>query len=305
MNDYSSFLGVRQRMALGYSPDLFMYDSRNTNQDYSFSTSMRLPSPVEITFSPISLGWQRNYRVLPSEAVIDTTTVFPDFKAEAQTNVFEKIPAVKKTLTRLGVRTGYGFKKSVHKTYNNYADRSIRQDVTRGHSWAPLINIDGVLKKWPINLSYTWSFSRDSTVTLIGDTVSQHSGILKKNHTHVWTAKYTIPGKADRQINLLKRWTVPIKGDLTIGLTMNYGSNSIFKENLYFNLKNANKPDKDAYDEALMRSTDFSIAPELTYDFTDNINGLVTYLYQQTFDGQTKVKNTKNEFVLTVKIYFK
>jgi hypothetical protein len=300
-DDRDALLGVQNR--LDYEQSLYRNDVRSTKQDYSISTSMRLPSPIDITITPISLAWSRQYKVLPAISIIDTTTTFPDFKVEAQTNVLEKIKAVKKLVSKLGLRTGYGYKLSVHKTYENFATRSIREDKTRGNSFSPLINLDGILQWRPINFSYTWNYSSDTTVTLVDGAVSQHSGALTKKHDHVWTVKYTLPGKADRKFSLFKRWTVPIKGDLTMGATVGYNSSSAFRENLMYNgdiiITTTGKRDS-----VTIRSTGLRIAPELNYDFTDNIKGKLTYLYDRVFNGATKETAVKNEFILTVRINF-
>ncbi len=288
IDDYNTFGGPRFRTRKGYDYRLYKNDSRVTHQDYKVSTSLRLPRPLDITLSPLSLGWRNDFQRTHEETFLDSTRVFPEFQIGASTNILEKIPLVKQFLNNLGLNSAYNFSKTERYTFVSSSDLTKRKDLTIGHSFSPLVSLNGQMKKRPINIDYTFSFSVDSTSTYEGDNL-KGEGKKTRSSQNDWSFKYDIPGKTDREFKLFRNWVVQVKGDISMGMTVNFNATRVqdYEQN-------------KEWDNWL-----FKVHPLVTYDFTDNIDGKVEYIYEKEYDGITDEKKTFNRFALTVTIYFK
>ena len=73
--DFRSFLrgdmdddvlgGMRYRALAGDKIDLYRQDKRSTDQRYSISSGLSISVPFQLSISPISLSWSRNFEVIP------------------------------------------------------------------------------------------------------------------------------------------------------------------------------------------------------------------------------------------------
>ncbi len=293
MDDETAFGGMRFRS--GYDEELYRNDRRTTSQDYTISTSMALPKPLDITIRPISLSWRRSYTILPNPMIMDSAITFPEFQIGASSNVLEKIPFVKQKMKSLGIRSSYRLSKSVKKRFAEPGNTAseIRSDIDRGHAWEPLISVDGVLKKWPVNIDYAYRFSVDSTISLEGEKQDDNTGSKSKSHGNTWNVKYTIPGKTNREIKLLNRWTIPIKGETVMSMDVTHTSNT----RTFRRIQGTNKPEEE-------RDWGFMVHPRVTYDFTDNVDGFVEYIFDKSYESLNETTRTNNTFALTITIHF-
>ncbi len=302
MNDTAAFGGVRFREKLGHDIELYKNDKRTVNQNYSIGTSMRLPKPLDVSFKPISLGWSRDYSVIPNILIMDSTITFPDLRVGASSNVLERIPVIKQNLKNLGLRSSYKLTKTTKKSCSNPGVEGslIRSDITRRHAWEPLVSVDGLLKKKPINMNYAFRFSFDSTVSLDGDSVIDGSESKTKNFGNTWNVKYTVVGKKDRELKMFNRWTVPIKGETVMSLDVTHKKTE----------KSYQRPSEDpeatsSMEDAIEEDWSFLLHPKITYDFTDNVDGLLEYIFERTYTEIDETKRTNNTLALTITIYFK
>ena len=292
MDDDNAFGGMRYRW--NYEEELFRNDRRIADQNYTIKTSMALPKPLDVTISPISLSWKRGYTILPNPMIMDSAITFPELQIGASSNVLEKIPFVKQKMKSLGIRSSYRLAKTVKKRYASPNDTAseIQSDINRGHSWDPLISIDGLLKKWPINVDYAYRFSMDSTVSLKGKSEIDNSGSKMKSYGNTWNVKYTIPGKPNRELKLLNRWTIPIKGETVMNMDVTHTSNRKTYERI-----GEDKPEEE-------RDWGIMVHPKVIYDLTDNVDGLVEYIFDKSYESYSETTRTNNTFALTITIHF-
>lgn len=296
MDDDATFGGMRYRYE--YEAELYRNDRRTVNQNYSITTSLVLPKPVDISIRPISLSWTRGYSVLPDPTIMDSTKTFPDLQLGANSNILEKLPIVKKNLQNLGMQSTYRYSLSVKKNYASPGNVNslIKKDITRKHGWDPLVSLDGVLKKWPVNLDYAYRLSLDSSVIVIDlddrDSLVENSGQKHRTSGNTWNIKYTLQGKPDRQMNMFNRWTVPIKGETVFSVDVTHTSTKSTRE--------------EPGGTGLKQEEEWSLNlhPKITYDFTDNIDGLLEYIFEKSYNSFDESKRTNNALLLTVTIHF-
>ncbi|MBN1984062.1 MAG: hypothetical protein JW795_21210, partial [Chitinivibrionales bacterium] len=287
MSDLSAPGGMFQRKNNGFAYMLYSADRRVTNQDYTVSSSFRIPKPLDLNITMISLSWRRKYTVTPDPMNIDTTITFPEFKVSGQTNVLEKIPLVKQHLQSLDLQSGYTFSVANNKSYFSSL-KTIKSEMSRKNGFEPLVRLTGILKRWPVNVSYGLSYTIDSAATIINKEVYEKSGRITKSLDNTLSATYSLPPKADRTIMLLNRWRMNLKGNTDFKLES--GFNRVLTR-------------READDGVEYVNWKFSLRPEAKYNFTDNIDGLLFYHYINDYDDVSKRKQTDNDFGFTLTVY--
>jgi hypothetical protein len=195
-------------------------------------------------------------------------------------------------MDKCGLSSTYRFIKTDNMSYYNRIDSIIAHDENLSHNWEPLINLDGKLKKWPIYFDYKYSFNSTDVNRFNDpqDTTVENAGNQKKEYKNIWTAKYTIPGKSDRELNLFNRWTIALKGDMVMSLNVNY---------------NVSETEYDNKDLKPVRNWTFSIHPEINYNFTDYVDGKLEYIFDKNYQSETETLLTNNKLSLTIKLSLK
>jgi len=282
--DFRSFLrgdmddyvlgGMRYRALAGDKIDLYRQDRRNTDQRYSISSGLSISVPFQLSISPISLSWSRNFEVIPDTNFYDTTITFPDFSLGLRTSSLIKLPLIKDFLSSLEFNSNLNLKRIC----GNKND--IDPDTTKEFSMSPLVGIQGVIKKWPINFSYRSRISRSKVYDkkMVSNQISSGG--------HELDISYRIERNSRlSEINLL-RWKIPVRGKTTMGLT---GNREVRTE-----LSNDG--------QSKTNEVSYSIKPYLSYIFTDNITGSFEYTHGNEKTGEHETK--KRELALIVSIQF-
>jgi hypothetical protein len=295
IDDYDAFGGAWYRYGK-YGQDspqkLYQNDLRSTSQNWSLSTSMRLPQPLDLSFSGVSLGWKRKYSHKPDTLFIDTVITWPEIHAGANTRILDRITFLKQIMQSMDLSSGYSFQKDSALTYD-------RIDITRTYGWEPLISFKGTLKKWPISMVYSHNFSISNSESRsrresIQDTSALNKrGTEKKNHGNTATVSYKLRPHKKSEIQVL-RWTIPIKGELDMGVD---GKHSHATEKPTVN----GKPTQDRPSED---RTDMSVEPHISYYFTENVKGELRYLASKLTDDKLKEETITQSFTMLIRINF-
>ena len=280
MNDNRSFGGVQNRNSWYKNGEKYnLNDKRVTTQNYSVSTSFKLPDPIDFSVSRISLGWRRSYNITPIVNRFDTSVTWPEVRLSGNSSILEKISSVKQTFSRLNLETGYTYKNTTRRSASYFLDRDtnslVNKSVTITHGFDPLVKITGTLRKKRIDMSYGLSLLFDSTQN--GDeTFSSPSAPLKFKATkadevvtlsHTVTGGYKVKGRKGKTLKLFKDQVIEILGDM--------------KYNLTFGLKTMKykQTADNTRDEDLANHDDYMInlRPEYLYDITKDITLKVYY----------------------------
>jgi len=278
--DFRSFLrgdmddgvlgGMRYRALAGDKIDLYRQDKRSTDQKYSISSGLSITVPFQLSISPISLSWSRIFEVRPDTNFYDTTITFPDFSLGLRTSSLIKLPLIKDILNSLELNSNLNLKRIC----GNKND--IDPDTTKEFSMSPLVGIQGVVKKWPINFSYRSKISRSKVYDKKMVSSQINSG------GHELDISYRIERNSRlSEINLL-RWKIPVRGKTTMGITGNREVRTELKSKI--------------------NEVSYSIKPYISYIFTDNITGNLEYIHGNEKNGEHETK--KREFALIVNIQF-
>jgi len=274
--DDDSFLGMNSRKNHGDEYDFYNNDSRVVDRNYRLSTGLSI-KPLDLSFRQMSLGYSINYTVRPDSTRNDTTITFPDASIGLSTGLLNRLDIVKSNLQNLDLNSTFSFKQSDHHTMQSGgATRSIKYDLM------PLIAFNGVVKRWPVHFDYRHNFSREIALALNSDGAPPDTNRNVTMHTDEFTLSYEIEqGSLLNEIKLLT-WTIPVKGRTTVGL----------------------KFERSSEIETVADRTDksYSLVPNLSYIFTDNVTGRAEYKIAQTDRGSDKT--TTNDFSLRVQVRF-
>jgi hypothetical protein len=191
-----------------------------------------------------------------------------------RTSSLIKLPLIKDFLSSLEFNSNLNLKRIC----GNKND--IDPDTTKEFSMSPLVGIQGVIKKWPINFSYRSRISRSKVYDkkMVSNQISSGG--------HELDISYRIERNSRlSEINLL-RWKIPVRGKTTMGLT---GNREVRTE-----LSNDG--------QSKTNEVSYSIKPYLSYIFTDNITGSFEYTHGNEKTGEHETK--KRELALIVSIQF-
>lgn len=271
MDDY--FLGgMRYRASMHDKLDLYRQDRRTSDQRFTISTGLSISAPFQLSLSPISLSWSRGFEVIPDTSFFDTTITFPDFSLGLRTSSLIKMPLIKDILQSLELNSNLNLKKS----YGN--KNGIDPDTTNEFGMSPLVGLQGVIKKWPVNFSYRSKISRSKSFTKNLVTSQIRSG------GHELDISYRIERNSRlSEINLL-RWKIPVRGKTTMGLT---GYRDI-------------KVELNNNGQSKRNEVSYSIKPYLSYIFTDNITGNFEYTHGSVKVNEEITKTRKLALIATI-----
>lgn len=269
MNDYHEFGGMWYRKG-GDDYSLYKNDSRMVERSHKFSTGLDLTYPFEIHFNPISFGFSTKFTAKPDSTFIDTTYSFPEISVNTNTPAFMKVGVISDFFTSFSANSAFSYKKMMH-------IRAASRDTTIRIDLAPLIAISALVKKWPINLNYSHSYSKeDSKQKLISSYTVTNGDELKISYEIEKNSRLS-------EIRVLN-WTIPVKGKTTVGFT-GYRKGTYTKYN-------------DGHDDT---NITLSINPFLTYIFTDNVTGTLQYSWAQDKKNTATDKNSSFELIVDIR----
>ncbi len=277
MNDYHEFGGMWYRKGRD-DYNFYKNDSRTVERSHKFSTGLDLTYPFEIHFNPVSFGFSTKFSTNPDSTFIDTTYSFPEFSVNTNTPAFMNVGVISDLFTSFGVNSAFSYRKMLHiRTASR--DTSVRVDLS------PLIAISALVRKWPININYSHSYSReDGKQKLTSSNTVTNADELK--------ISYEIEKNSRLSEIKIFSWTIPVKGKTTVGFTgTRKGTVTHTKENSTNN--------QDGRDD---KNITLSINPYLTYIFTDNVTGTIQYTWTQ--DNKNSATDRNSSFDLIVDIRF-
>jgi hypothetical protein len=273
--DDDKYLGMRSRRGVDRE-DYYRNDSRKVDRSLRFSSSLAF-KPLDLNINNISLSRTINYTVYTDSSRNDTTVVFPDVSIGMSTQILDRLPIVKTNFQGMSLSSSFNYRLSDLLTARQGGStRSEKFDFT------PLFSLSGTLKRWPIRLEYRHNWSQEWAAALDETGAPSTTNKKAKMHSNEVTINYEIERSSKITEIKLLMWRIPIKGKTTIGFKMNHSNES----------------------EAVADRIDktFSLTPNLSYIFTDNVTGRLEY----TFSNQEHLGLTTrtNNLSLTVRISF-
>jgi hypothetical protein len=289
--DGMGWMFYRERM--GAEHDLYRYDQSMGSWSARFSTAFVIPLPgkVKINVSSASVGWGREFYSQPDTAFLDTTVVLPEIRTSANTDALEKISFVQTNMTKLGLTSSFGYKRSRKETRD-------RTDTTTAIDFQPLFGLDGKFKKWP-TLTASYRFGTSNTRIASGgketdSTGKQQVGLLStevsQKNSHAFNLAYEFSASGRLQEIKLRKWVIPIQGKTNVGLTVNWETTV----RTYTIIGDA--------EPVVTEDSDFNYSPYIEYKFTENIKGQARYL--GSHKNQSGMKTMQQRFALTMEVVF-
>jgi hypothetical protein len=259
-----------------------------------------MQKPIDLTFSNISLGWERNYTVKTDDKFIDTTTIFPNIEIRMSSSALEQLEFIKQNLQTFRLDWGYSYRRENNRSGNPFS--SIDERNTVGWGFSPLIKTTLRLKKLGLDLSYSLDLGFDSTSARrwtydLDEKLWRDSTIRetqKQTFTNNWYAGYSIAGKSGRTIKIFRDQVIEIIGDMDFGLSMNYTH-----PKYRFHPEKAETGEKEDYEETLV-----SVVPMMTYKVTRNIDAQASYSLTRNVTGREKRILDQDKFAVNVTIRF-
>jgi hypothetical protein len=277
---------MQYRLRSGAENDLYRNDQSKGSWAARFSTAFSIPDPFKVDFTGVSFGWGREFYGQPDSTYIDTTVVWPEIRAGANTKALIKLALIKKYFSDIGASSSFSFK-------NSRKESKERSDTTIAIEFQPLISFEGKLIKWP---SLTGNYRFGTTTTIVNAGGKDSTGIAERISTestvrtsHTLTLAYAFTGAGKLKEIRLRKWVIPIQGKTTVGLGVNWETS-----------KRTNKIGDD--DDVSTWESAFNYSPYIDYVFTKNIKGQARYLgSHKNQDG----KLTLNQrFELTAEVTF-
>jgi opacity protein-like surface antigen len=176
----------------------------------------------------------------------------------------------------------YSYQKKVHTTSTS---SSTGREVVVSNTFAPLVGLEGTLKKYPVSFNYSMDmgFKTDTSVSTGSVNTSRST-----DFGHTAGIKYEISKSGGVSQLKLLMWTIPIVGRLVTGAEGTYHTSTTVTTS-------------SGVDNTALTSS-ISATPHMSYDFTDNITGELKYSYTQKKDPNSTT--TSNIFSLSVEIRF-
>jgi hypothetical protein len=243
-----------------------------------------LPEPISININSISIKYSKSFSVQPDTSYRDTTVTFPEFDISASSPILNKIKLVTTYFQGLSTSSAYNYQKKVEKSYKPGLNDTI---TGISHRFSPLIGFDGKLKKWPINTAYSHTYNTKSDQSMKTGKSSE------SEHINKISLSYEIQKSGDKSEMRLLFWTVPLKGVFTWGVEAEQGTSQKSQETGDGESKNVTTQD----------ASHFTLTPNASYTFTDNIVGKVSFSASQT--KQQSITTTSYIFSLSARISFK
>jgi hypothetical protein len=278
MNDRTAFGGMRTRFN-SIDTNAYAYyqnDTRSVNQSWMVSTSFALPKPIDLQISSISLKWNRQYSVRPDTTFYDTTWTYPDLSITAQSHILDKVRLITKYVQVGNLSSNLSLKRAEESssTLGGTTD-SAGVTATGGTTTtstidlSPLVGIDGTLKKWPITFKYQHTLHLQTTESNTSPQSASRSG-------DNFDVSYTIPSSSGLATLKIFKWTIPVRGHTSMGMTFERDESTT-----------------EVSGSVTNDVSNLSILPHLSYTFTDNITGTLQYNYlRATLNGVITTTNT-------------
>jgi hypothetical protein len=187
----------------------------------------------------------------------------PEFGFSAHSSVLDKIKVINKYFDGMGLSSTFSLKQS-----RTHSSSSADQTYNTTYDYAPLISLDGSLKKWPIKFNYQHTMNQDTKTSGENATITSRSG-------DNMDINYEIPQSTGTSTIKIFKWKIPIKGRTTMGMRISIDhSTTVVGKDTSSNVSN------------------FSVGPHIGYVFTDNVTGTLEYTGSQAKqNGQTTTSN--------------
>jgi hypothetical protein len=258
-------------------------DLRVTDRSFSARTSVSLPEPIPLSINTIDIKYSKNFSVKPDSLYRDTTVIFPELSLGASTPILNKVKVVAKYVDGVNMSSNYNYQLKEQRIYSP----GLADTVTGiSHRFAPLIGLDGKIKKWPIAVSYSHNYNMTS------EKHSKTGTNSTSEHANAVDLNYEISKTSDVSEVRLLFWTVPLKGTLTMGMKIEQGSTEHVQEAA-----------GDSTGGTRQNTSRFSINPNASYMFSDNFTGRLSLNISQTKD--ISVTTTSYIFSLSVRYNLK
>jgi hypothetical protein len=220
--------------------------------------------------------------IKPDTTATDTTITWPDFSASVRSGILNKILLVKQNMQSVSLSNKTSYQRKHQNTATSSSSGSTESEA---YTFAPLVGLEGTLKKWPVSLTYAWNYGIKSNKSTSAGTTNMDS---TWDNGHTIGIKYEVSKSSGiNQLKLLM-WTIPVVGRLVTGVEGQYQTS---KTNSYASGVTNNTV-----------STSTGLTPHASYDFTDNITGELKYGY--TLKKDPNSTSTSNIFSLSVEIRF-
>jgi hypothetical protein len=257
-------------------------DKRTTTRSFSINSGLNLPEPINISIGTLGLKWSQSFSAQPDPTTKDSSIIFPDFDIGGSTQILNKIKFVNQFLQSVSLTSTYNYQYKITKTYTPNSYDSI---ATTTYRFAPLVGLDGKLKKWPVNLTYshTWNTSSETKLTAGKTETIEHDNKLG--------ATYELQKSANVSEFKLLFWNIPLKGTFSLGLDGEMGSTA-----------SNTQASKDA-DQQTVNTSSISFTPHTSYTFSDNITGEARYSYSEK--KEKSQSTTSHIFALSVTVNLK
>jgi hypothetical protein len=257
-------------------------DKRTTTRSFSINSGLNLPEPISISIGTLGLKWSQSFSAQPDPTTKDSSIIFPDIDVSGSTQMLNKIKLVNNFLQAVSMSSSFNYQNKITKTYTTSSSDSI---ATTTYRFSPLVGLDGKLKKWPVNLTYshTWNNSTESKRTAGTTETIEHDNKVG--------ATYELQKSGNVSEFKLLFWTLPLKGTFTLGVEGELGSTD-----------NITHATKDAPEQSVNASS-VSFTPHTSYTFSDNITGEAHYSFSEKKEkSQT---TTSHIFALSVTVNLK
>jgi len=267
--------------------DFYKDDKRIVDRRWSVSTGLNLSKPFPLTFNTISLGWDKRHELQPDTLFYDTLTVFPELSLGASTSAFANLTGIKELVRNLNVNSNFTlrFQEGNSSSYN----------VTKGSriDWAPMIGLDGTLRKWPVNFDARHGQSKEvnGSYDKNGSLISQ---TIIKRHGQDINFSYSLESNSRLAEIRLFSWVIPVRGRTTIGARF---TNEVREETVEKKDQQGEMKEDDPLTEWTIH-----FSPHIEYVFTDNVKGRAEYAIGKV--KRDEEVNKTNRFALIAEIFF-
>lgn len=223
----------------------------------------------------------------PDTLFYDTLTVFPELSLGASTSAFANLTGIKELVRNLNVNSNFTlrFQEGNSSSYN----------VTKGSriDWAPMIGLDGTLRKWPVNFDARHGQSKEvnGSYDKNGSLISQ---TIIKRHGQDINFSYSLESNSRLAEIRLFSWVIPVRGRTTIGARF---TNEVREETVEKKDQQGEMKEDDPLTEWTIH-----FSPHIEYVFTDNVKGRAEYAIGKV--KRDEEVNKTNRFALIAEIFF-
>jgi hypothetical protein len=277
MDDDKAYGGMRYRAHNGDLYTRYRDDLRSARQQWSLSTSFNLiPDPMGLSLSPVQLAWERRYSVRPDPLWIDTSVVWPKLTVSATSKLLERLGIVKKAMSSVSLQSSYSFERSSSQKGTAFMSGGkpvlppSATDTTLKHTWGPIVKVDGTVRKYPIRLRYEHRYDSDLR--------KSEKWSKTKKHSDNAGLDYEIrKSEKERAIKIFK-WKIPIKGRLSMGMTVDRAHETSYLDRPpQLDTATGEVSEPDVANEPTSEVKEYSLKPNLKYEFTNNVDALLQY----------------------------